>query len=173
MQPCGTHERASARCLGARREGYAPALMAHFQHLQLGQRSSLLEDSSSSGWHQHPGGVAWSSRQRRQDSTLHERRTDGFRVLAHRWKALRREGIDAWMAQRRGTHRRRRAALERGRIWGKTGADRRAPFVSDGSVVTGWQASSRAQMSRGQRRAGPALEKMAHNGFSILNYFSN
>jgi hypothetical protein len=35
--PRGTHGHASARCLGARREGYASALIVHFRHLKLGQ----------------------------------------------------------------------------------------------------------------------------------------
>jgi hypothetical protein len=35
--PHGAHGRGSARCIGARWEGNASALMAHFRHLQLGQ----------------------------------------------------------------------------------------------------------------------------------------
>jgi hypothetical protein len=52
-----------------------------------------------------------------------------------------------------------------------SGIDRWAPFVSDGGTVMGWQAGSRAEMGRGRRRAGPAMEKMAHDDFSILNSF--
>jgi hypothetical protein len=84
-------------------------------------------------------------------------------------EAVRREGIDAWMAQRWGTCRRRRVALEQGRIWG-TRPDRWAPSVSNGGSVTGCLADSRAEMGRGRCRAGPATEKMAHDGFSILEF---
>jgi hypothetical protein len=42
---------------------------------------------------------------------------------------------------------------------GEEGADRRAPSVNDGGVVTGWQAGSRAEMSRGQRELGRPWRK--------------
>jgi hypothetical protein len=51
------------------------------------------------------------------------------------------------------------------------GPDRWAPSVSDGGSVTGWQASSRAEMGRGRCRAGPVTEKTTHTYFSILNPF--
>jgi hypothetical protein len=61
-----------------------------------------------------------------------------------------------------------------GGIWGEERVDRWAPSVSDGrTVMAGWQAGSHAEMGRGWRRGGSAMEKTAHEGFSILNPFSN
>jgi hypothetical protein len=52
-----------------------------------------------------------------------------------------------------------------GKIWEKERANRRAPSISDSGMVMGWQASSCAEMGQGQRRAGLAARKMAHDGF--------
>jgi hypothetical protein len=51
---------------------------------------------------------------------------------------------------------------------GEERAGRRAPSVSDGGAVTGWQAGSREEMGRGRHRAGPAAEKMAHDDFFLF-----
>jgi hypothetical protein len=56
---------------------------------------------------------------------------------------------------------------------GEEGADRRAPSVSDGGALTGWQAGSHTEMDRSQRRAGLATEKAAHDDFFNLNPFFN
>jgi hypothetical protein len=69
-----------------------------------------------------------------------------------------------WPARTRG-----RGAEEK---LGQEGADRRAPSVSDGGTVIGWQAGSHAKMGQSQCRAGPATEKAAHDDFSNLNPFS-
>jgi hypothetical protein len=50
---------------------------------------------------------------------------------------------------------------------GEDDPNRWVPSVSDGGMVTGWQ---RVEMGRGQCRVGPAAEKMAHDGFSILEF---
>jgi hypothetical protein len=52
-------------------------------------------------------------------------------------------------------------------------ADMRAPFVSDGSTVMGWQVSSHVKMGWGRSQVGLAAEKATHNDFSNLNPFSN
>jgi hypothetical protein len=49
---------------------------------------------------------------------------------------------------------------------GEEGAGRRAPSVSDGGAVTGWQTGTHAEMGRGQCRAGLAVEKASHDDFS-------
>jgi hypothetical protein len=43
--------------------------------------------------------------------------------------------------------------------------DRWAPSVSDSGSVMGWQAGSRAEMGRGQCRAGLVAEKTTHTYF--------
>jgi hypothetical protein len=56
---------------------------------------------------------------------------------------------------------------------GEERADRRAPSVSDGGALTGWQAGSHTEMDRSQHRAGMATEKAAHDDFFNLNPFFN
>jgi hypothetical protein len=54
---------------------------------------------------------------------------------------------------------------------GEDDPDMWVPSVSVDGMVTGWQAGSRVEMGRGRCRAGPAAEKTAHDGFSILEFF--
>jgi hypothetical protein len=82
-------------------------------------------------------------------------------------------GGDGWSAHRQQFGRHCHVGEQRREDLGEERTDTRAPSVSDGGTVTGWQASSRAEMGRDQCRAGPTVEKMAHNDFSILNPFSN
>jgi hypothetical protein len=51
--------------------------------------------------------------------------------------------------------------------------NRWAPSISDGSAIMGWQAGSRVEMGRGQCRARPAAERMAHTDFFHFKSFSN
>jgi hypothetical protein len=69
-----------------------------------------------------------------------------------------------------------RPALPRARsrgeeLEGGEGADRRAPPVSDGATVTGWQAGSCMEMGWGRRRAGLAAEEMANDDFFQFKSF--
>jgi hypothetical protein len=57
-----------------------------------------------------------------------------------------------------------------GGIWGKRGMIRE-PVCQRRRCGNGWQAESRVEMGWGRHRAGPAAEKTAHKGFSILNPF--
>jgi hypothetical protein len=135
--------------------------MAHFRPRQLGQWGRRREASSSSSWHGIPAGAATgnsrAAAQRRWDAMAHHSRRDGSRRQANTWASLWRGVVMggrpvAGNLAGEDTQVRNRGNLE------EEGAD---------SAVTSWQAGSRAEMGRGQRRSGPAAEKVAHDDFPI------
>jgi hypothetical protein len=75
-------------------------------------------------------------------------------------------GGDGWPVRRRQFGRCCHAGEQRREDLGEEGAGRRAPSVSDGGAVTGWQTGTHAEMGRGQCRAGLAVEKASHDDFS-------
>jgi hypothetical protein len=69
-------------------------------------------------------------------------------------------------AQRRQFGRRQHADAEQG-DWGKM-APTGGPHLLVTACGNGRQAGSHAEMSRGRRRAGPAVEKMAHDDIFLF-----
>jgi hypothetical protein len=80
-------------------------------------------------------------------------------------------GGDGWPAHHQQFGRCCHAGKQRREDLGEERADRQAPSVSDDGVVMGWQAGSHVEMGQGWRRAGPAVEKMAHDVFFHFKSF--